>query len=140
MQLAISSVDYAPEDLYGQVPIVAQLIRELPGDDRPDYWLACVARPIRWIADNIERSITHLVLAARWQGTRIEPGVEHLPVGIAYVTDATLLDDSRLDLKKCAYVAIGVASDTSSRSLRPLTSTLAGNIGRAFGTGHVKDT
>ena len=141
MQLTISSVDYAPTELDEQVPIISELIREIPGDDRPDYWLARAAGPIRWISDDAERSITHLVLAARWQGTRIEAGIEHLPVGIAYVTDNTLLGDTRLDFSKCKYVAIGIASDTSSgRSVRPLSSTLAGNIARAFGTGYAKDT
>jgi hypothetical protein len=136
MQLTISSVDYAPEGLYDQVPIVADLIRELPGDDRPDYWLAKTQRPIRWVKDNIEHSVTHLVLAARWAGTRIESGAEQLPVGIAYVTDLTVLHDCRLDLKKCAYVAIGISSETSGgRATRPLTSVLTGYIGRAFGTG-----
>jgi hypothetical protein len=139
MQLTISSVDYAPEELDDQLPIVTELVREIPGDDRPDYWLACTARPIRWISDNIDHTITHLVLAARWQGTHIEPGVEHLPIGIAYVTDDTLLDDSRLDLNKCEYIAIGIASDTSGdHSVRPLTSTLGGRIARAFGTGYMK--
>ena len=141
MQLTITSVDYAPAELDEQVPIVAELIRELPGDDRPDYWLARASAPIRWVSPERERSITHLVLAARWQGTCIEPRVEHLPVGIAYVTDDTLLQDVRLDFAKCHYIAIGIASETSGgRSTRPLTSTLAGNIARAFGTGYAKDT
>ena len=141
MQLTIISIDYAPEELDEQLPIVAELIRELPGDDRPDYWLAQAMRPIHWLSKQGERSITHLVLAARWQGTRIEPGLEHLPVGIAYVTDDTLLQDARLDFAKCHYTAIGIASDTSSgRSARPLTSTLAGTIARAFGTGYAKGT
>ena len=81
------------------------------------------------------------MLAARWQGTRIEPDVEHLPIGIAYVTDNTVLEESRLDFVKCHYIAIGIASDTSDgRSVRPQTSTLAGIIARAFSTGYAKET
>jgi len=141
MQFTITSVDYSPPELDEQLPIIIELIREIPGDDRPDYWLASLARPIRWNSDNVDRSVTHLVLAARWQGTRIEPGVENLPIGLAYVNDDTLLDDSRLDFNKCKYVAIGIASDTSDgRSVPPITSTLAGRIARSFGTGYVKDT
>jgi len=140
MQLTISSIDYAPDELSEQVPIVAKLFRELPGDDRPDYWLARSERAINWIKDNARHSITHLVLAARWQGTQIHPGVEQLLVGIAYVTDRSLLDDERLDFKKCAYVAIGIASDTSGgRAARPITSVLAGNIAQAFGVGKAAD-
>ena len=44
MQLTITSVDYAPEELDEQIPIVAELLRELPGDDRPNYWLARTTR------------------------------------------------------------------------------------------------
>jgi hypothetical protein len=136
MQLTISSVDYAPEALYEQTPIVVDLVRQIPGDDRPDYWLGEVQRPIRYIKDNHERSITHLILAARWAGTQISPGAEQLPVGIAFVTDSSLLEDTKLDFKKCDYVAIGISSETSGgKSMRPLTSTLAGRIGRAFGLG-----
>jgi hypothetical protein len=108
MQLTISSIDYAPEELYEQVPIVAELIRELPGDDRPDYWLARSERPINWMKDNFQRTIDHLVLAAHWQATGIHAGAEHLPVAIAYVTDETLLEDERLDFEKCTYIAIGI--------------------------------
>jgi hypothetical protein len=141
MQLTIWSVDYAPEELYEQVPIVAELIRELPGGDRPDYWLARSERAINWIKNNVQHSITHLVLAARWQGTQIHASVEQLPLGIAYVTDQTLLDHSSLDFKKCAYVAIGIASDTSrGKPTRPITSVLAGNIAQAFGVGKAVDT
>ena len=39
MQLTITVVDHAPADLYGQVPLTIELLRETPGTDRPDYWL-----------------------------------------------------------------------------------------------------
>jgi hypothetical protein len=133
MQLTITSVDYAPEELYKQTPIVVDLVRQIPGDDRPDYWLGAVQCPIRYIKDNHERSITHLILAARWEGTQISPGAQQLPVNIAFVTDPTLLDDAKLDFKKSDYIAIGFASETSGgKSVRPLTSILAGSIGREF--------
>jgi hypothetical protein len=143
MQLTISSVDYAPEDLYDQVPIVVDLIRQIPGDDRPDYWIAKVQKPISWLKDNIPHEITHLIIAARWVGTAIAPGAENLPVGIGYVTDLSLLDDERLDFKKCEYTAIGLSTETSGgKTLKKLKSILTGNIGRAFGTGvsEKKDT
>jgi hypothetical protein len=65
MQLTISSIDFAPEELYGQTPIVAELIRELPGDDRPDYWLARSEQAINWIKDNVQHSITHLAWTSK---------------------------------------------------------------------------
>ena len=69
---------------------------------------------------------------------RIEPGVRNLPVGIAYVTDETLLQDARLGFGKCSYVAIGIADDVRGEAcqVRPgQRGILAGIIGRLFGVG-----
>jgi len=136
MQLTITSVDYAPEDLYEQVPIVVDLIREIPGHDRPDYWLGTLRTPLRWLVQNHVHEVTHVVVAARWEGTRVDAGVQNLPVGIAYVTDQSVLDDTQLDLAKCVYVAIGLSSETAGGAEpRPLREILAGTIARAFGSG-----
>lgn len=110
MHLTITAVDVAPEELHGQLPLVVDLLRRMPGDDRPDYWLGALRTPVRWTDDGRVREVTHLVLAARWSGTAIAPGVDRLPVGIAYVTDPSLLDDARLDVAKCAYVAVGLVN------------------------------
>jgi hypothetical protein len=135
MELTITSVDHAPEDLYDQVPLVVDLIREIPGDDRPDYWLGALRTPIRWLVDNHIREVTHLVLAARWQGTAIAVGAENLPIGIAYVTDQSVLNDAHLKLSKCAYVAIGLSTETGGGAQpKPLKDILAGTISRGFGT------
>lgn len=109
MRMTIIDVDYAPEELHDQLPVVAELFRQIPGTDRPDYWLGCLARPISWFVAGVEREITHLVVAARWAGDRVTPGACYLPVNLAYVTDPSLLEDERLQMTKCAYVAIGVA-------------------------------
>ncbi len=137
MELTISSVDYAPDDLCDQLPLRVALLRELPGPDRPDYWLGALVEPVRWVSDHEGFfEITHVVLTARWQGTSIAHGNTGLPVGIAYVVDQSLLDDDVLDFAKCRYVAIGIADDTTGgRTVMPLTSVLAGNIARLFGTG-----
>ena len=135
MELTIDNIDPDRGDLHDQVPIVVDLLREIPGEDRPDYWLASPRKPIKWLKDNHDHVVSHLVIAARWQGTRIEPGVTHLPVGIAFVTDQSLLDDEKLDLKKCSYVAIGIANDTSRGAVAPLKNIMSGNIARSFGTG-----
>src|SRR5215831_12016724 len=104
MNVTVESVDYAPEDLYAQTPFSAAIIREIPGDDRPDYWIATPSSPLQWLHDNHQIVIAHLVICARWAGTRIEPGVEHLPIGIAYVTDNSLIEDRHLSLSKCKYI------------------------------------
>src|SRR5262245_59317802 len=135
MQLTITGVDYVPEELYEQTQLVADLMRELPGPDRPDYWLAKLRTPVTWLDDNIERQITHVVVTARWVGTQIGPGVENLRVDIAYVTDDSQIADSVLDFSKCKYVAIGLASETGGhRQPKKLEEVMAGAIGRAFGS------
>jgi hypothetical protein len=120
MQLTITSVDYAPEELHEQVPLVVDLLRRIPGEDRPDYWIGAARTPIRWVVDSHSREVTHLVVAARWEGTAIGPGFRNLPIGVAYVTDPTLLEEDRLDFAKCRYVAIGIASESGGeRQVRP---------------------
>jgi len=75
-------------------------------------------------------------LAARWEGTTIASGATHLPLGIAYVTDMSLLNDLELDFEKCRYVAIGVGSvTTGDHPAEPLRNVIAGTIGRSFGLG-----
>ncbi len=113
MELTVTGVDYAPPELDQQVPFKVKLLRLIPGLDRPDYWLGEVLRPLLWIKNNQRIEITHLILCARWQGTRIEPDVHDLPIGIAYVTDPSQLNDPSVDFEKCAYVAIGFAHETS---------------------------
>jgi len=110
VDIVINSVDHASEDLYRQTPIRARLIRMLAGSDRRgrSYWLAEVATPISWNKDGVARTINHLVVAARWEGTSIQPGAT-LPVNIAYVTNDALLSSEMLDLGHTEYVAIGMA-------------------------------
>lgn len=114
MRLTVTSVDYAPDELHGQVPFVVTLLRQIPGSDRPDDWIGSVTPPLRWVVDGVEREITHLVVSARWVGGQFVTGARRLPLNIAYVTDTTLLDDARLDFDKCAYVAIGVCDANAS--------------------------
>jgi hypothetical protein len=112
MKLRITDVDYAPEELYGQVPFEASLLREVPGKDRPDYWLAELAKPLQWKSkEGNEVTVTHIVLTARYVGARIAPGVGEITVGIAYITDISALADAQLDFSKCYYSAIGTARE-----------------------------
>jgi hypothetical protein len=110
MRYKITDVDYAPEELYSQVPFEVRLLRQIAGPDRPDYWLAKLGKPLLWKNDGKEISVTHVILAARYIGAAIGPGEQTVTVGIAYVVDATAIDDELLDFKKCHYSAIGTAS------------------------------
>jgi hypothetical protein len=135
MRLTITSID-GPEQFAANVPLVTDLLRQIPGPDRPDYWIAELQAPLTIVQNNFEKAITHLILAARWKGTTIESGATHLPLGIAYVTDSSLMNDSELDFKKCHYVAIGIGSvSAADHQAEPLRNVIAGTIARAFGLG-----
>jgi hypothetical protein len=101
------SVYSAPEDLYGQVPFTAKLLRKVAGPDKPDYWLAELEKPLSWVDAGAPRQITHIVVAARYEGQTIAEDFTRLIVGLAYVTDASVLNDADLTFAKCRYVAIG---------------------------------
>ena len=111
MKINVISVDYAPPELEGQTPFQVDLLRKISSSDRPDCWIAVVAKPIRWLREGQEVQVTHLIVWPRWQGMQIGPGMKQMPIGIAYVSDGSVLHDSFLDFKKCAYVAIGAADE-----------------------------
>ena len=116
VDIVIDSVDHAPDDLYGQIPLRGQLVRTIAKQDRTDrfrtasgdYWLAELRTPLSWTRDGVTRTIRHLVLAARWEGTSIQPGAT-IPVGIAYVVDDSVLSSPSFDFTQAEYVAIGMA-------------------------------
>jgi hypothetical protein len=64
----------------------------------------------------VTRTIRHLVLWARWEGTSIHPGAT-LPVGIAYVIDDSLLESKSFEVFQAEYVAIGLAKVSWTSSL-----------------------
>jgi len=115
----ITSVDYEPRDLAAQLPFEGSLLRRIAGADRPDYWLAELTQPLSWNDQGAARQVTHVVLAARYQGQAIEPGFQRLAVGIAFVKDPTLLQDASLDFTKCHYAAIGVAEGVAEDGAVP---------------------
>lgn len=114
-RVLITDVSHAPEELYDQVPFVVELLRQLPGADRTDYWLGTVVLPLEWWVDGEERSVRHVVLAARHAGQHIGPGARQIAVNIALVSDATLLEDCSLDPSTYGWIAVG-----SCEGLQPL--------------------
>jgi hypothetical protein len=113
MKISVTSVDHAPPELEGQTPFQLEVLRKIPGTDRRgrDHWIAVAAPPIRWVKENQEVLVTHVLVAGRWQGTQITPGMGQTPINISFVTDISLLEDTVLDLEKCAFVAIGTANE-----------------------------
>jgi hypothetical protein len=137
VELTVTGVDHAPPELNEQVPFKIKLLRLIPGLDRPDYWLGEVLPPLFWMKDDQRIEITHLVVCARWQSTKIEPHIQDLPIGIAYVTDPTQFGDETVHFDKCKYVAIGFAHETSGNDgpPSPTGGIKSGRIGNAFGLG-----
>jgi hypothetical protein len=116
VNFVIRSVDHAPDDLDGQLPLRGRLLRTIAKSDRPDvfrsasgeYWLAELRTPLSWTIAGATRTIRHLVLAPRWQGTSIRRGAK-LPVALAYVLDDAVLSAETFDSTQTEYVAIGMA-------------------------------
>jgi hypothetical protein len=106
MRFSITSVDGA-EDFDGALPLKGRILRQLPGPDRPDYFLAVLDVPFVWKQQ--KKNVSHVIICARWVGGVLAPTMSMTPVNVAYVTDDSVLTDSRLDFKKCYYAAIGVA-------------------------------
>lgn len=106
-RVRLRDVDSAPDELYAQVPCEGTLLRRLAGPDRPDYWMARLDVPVRWMNDGRETFVEHVVLAARLQGHSIDAGTRELDVGSAYVVDPSLLADAVLTFDKVRYVAVG---------------------------------
>ncbi len=102
IKLQLIDCDYAPEDMERQLPVSRRLIRMIPGTDRPDYWLAKCDRSVKYG----ETIVNYLVLAPRLVGAKIEKGMGAILLGVAYVVDESIIQDTTLNFDKCKYVAI----------------------------------
>ena len=107
MNATILSVDYAPADLYDQVPFSATLLRQMPGPDRDDYWLARLEEPLTWLHDGESTTVRHIILISRYAGQTITNHVGRIVVGLSYVIDEAQIELPSVDMEKSAYVAIG---------------------------------
>jgi hypothetical protein len=110
MKAEILSVDHSPKELDDAVPFSAELIRELPGPDRSDYWLARLAQPLSFSHKGHSYTVKWVVLAARYVGQSIRPRVGRIVIGLALVLDDSQVDLPALDMEKCLYAAIGEAN------------------------------
>ena len=131
--VAITSFDQAPVELGWQTPVNGELYRLVPGPDRPDYSIMVLERSIhfypseqfdlgrvpaeRRVADRKGRPMVRvdaLVVCSRFVGQQLHPGMQDLPVNIAYVIDDAVLTDPSLDFGKIEYAAIGLLTEGRS--------------------------
>lgn len=106
--MKIWGVDYAPDELYDQLPLIINLIKKIPDVDGVDYWIGSIQKPILWIDNTTRRYITHVIVSARYVGAEIKVGI-NLVINIAYVLDESVLTDDVLDFQKGKFIAIGIA-------------------------------
>lgn len=137
-RFVLSSVDYdqmgggvfpAVEELQRQLPVTAKLMRQIPGPDRPDYFVGRLDQPIKYhpvdgfdwgrslpqfvAEDDAGRFvwIYAIIVASLMAGTQLHAGMKGFPVRVAYVIDHTLGRDAKLDFAKCDYISYGIISD-----------------------------
>ncbi|PIQ98167.1 MAG: hypothetical protein COV67_00345 [Nitrospinae bacterium CG11_big_fil_rev_8_21_14_0_20_56_8] len=79
MELTITGVDYAPDDLCDQIPLAVKRVREIPGADRTDRGLGELHTPVRWRDEDREKTITRLLLAASGESRLPEAGKPRSP-------------------------------------------------------------
>lgn len=135
----IEGIDVGPEDLVAQLPVECRLLRQIPGPDRPDYFLAALDRPLTHrspaaqlrsggtsLPDAVvgpdgtaELTVRTIVVAARIVGEQLHAGMQRFPVMLAYVVDDSVLGDESLDFSKLAYVAVAMITDIPEE---PVTS------------------
>lgn len=136
MKLTVIWADYNRE-VEDRIPFTIELIRQLPGPDRLDYWLGRLDAPMSWTEDGKYLAIDHVVVCARWKGANIQPRASDLPINIAYVTDPSQVEGATVDFDKTTFVAIGGANvSDGGPDERPATSQVrAGHLAPAFGIG-----
>lgn len=105
MKLTVTAVD-EPHEIESRLPLTIDLIRQMPGSDRPDYWLGKPAAPIIWSHLGQRRQIDYVVLASRHEGRKIESGARGILAALCYVTDPEMADAAAVDFKLTPYVAI----------------------------------
>lgn len=98
----LDQLDIGPDELAAVLPCRAELLRVLPGPDRPDYALARLEHPLV----TPQRPIFGVVMAARFVGTQFAPDMRDLWVNLAYVIDDSVTQDDALELSKVRYAAV----------------------------------
>ncbi|MFI6431403.1 hypothetical protein [Rhodococcus oryzae] len=134
----LDQADSGPAELAAQLPVRAELVRVLPGPDRPDYCLALLEKRLvfkpgpdfdvsrvgsEFLRTDTDGSPAVLVYAvvfcARFQGTQVAPDMKDLWVNLAYVIDNSQMRDGAVDFAKLENVAVArINLDPTIETLR----------------------
>ncbi len=107
--IEISEITKGPDELSYQLPVQAKVLKQIPGKDRPDYFLVELEKSVFWVDEqkDINTEINYLIICSKKKGQSISNEMKDVILAIAYVTDESVKTDSRLNFKKCEYVAVG---------------------------------
>lgn len=134
----IDGIDVGPDDLPAQLPREGALLRQVPGPDRPDYFLGVLDAPLTYrttldalrengvdpasadprlirIEDDgtVELGVFGVCFAARIVGQAPHAGMRDFPVMLAYVVDNSVMRDETIDFSKLVYSAVAFLSDAT---------------------------
>jgi hypothetical protein len=110
--IEISAISKGPEELSYQLPIEAKVIRQIPGKDRPDYFVVELDKSVVWVDEkkNINTEVNYIVVCTKKKSQSVANDMKDVLLAIAYVKDESITKDTKLDFTKIAYVADGKAS------------------------------
>ena len=127
----IEKIDVGPDDLLDQLPLLGQVLKVMPGPDRPDYVVAKLNKPISykvsrrelkrakiryeelppevivWKRSKATITITGLLFIPHFVGANFHHGMVDMPIAIAYVLDPAVFTDEVLNLSKACPVGAG---------------------------------
>lgn len=130
-EITVTGVVTGPDELAVQLPLVARVLRTVPGPDRPDYSLAALRRPVRLrstvdvlsaagvdltgvdprtttVGDDgsVVSQVYGLVIAPRTAGVVLAEAVGAVEVATALVLDPSQMADRSLRFEKVLYAAV----------------------------------
>lgn len=110
--IEISDILKGPKELSYQLPIEAKVLRQIPGKDRPDYYVVKLEKSVVWIDEEkeINTEVNYIVVCTKKKSQDVANDMKDVLLAIAYVKDESLTDDPKLDFRKITYVADGKAS------------------------------
>lgn len=106
--VSIDSITKGPEELMLQIPVILTLEKQMAGKDRPDYFLGKLNKPIYWKDKEVD--IDYVIICSKKKNDPVSKNMKDCLIAIAFVTDQSLLEQDKLDFRKCEYLADGKAS------------------------------
>ena len=109
MIVEIENFDGMAPPIGATEPMRITLLRRFASSpDGSEYWLGRPEAPFAYRPkDSAGIIVSHVVVGPGWNGQSFDGPNRDGRVNLAYVTDASLLEDEVIDFAKCDYVAYG---------------------------------